>query len=278
MLDKKIGIIGFGNMGQAIANQLKKDYKVYCFDKDSSKTKEISGIKVAKNTIDLVKSTDLIILAVKPQDFFLLLEEIKTACSKDKLFISIAAGITTEYIEKVLGTVKVIRAMPNIPLVIGKGMTCLTKGKFANEEDFKLAQDLFDQMGKTLRIEENLMDAACAVSGSGPAYICRFLESESIDLNNIYEPRIKEFLNKFQKAAQNVGFSQKEAAFLVETTYSGTVTLLKKTKISTEELRKQVTSRGGTTEAAFKILDVGGSWEEAVIAAKKRAEELSKKE
>lgn len=274
----KIGIIGFGNMGKAIANQFKKDYQVYCFDKDSSKTKESSDIKVATNTIDLVKSTELIILAVKPQDFSVLLEEIKVACPKDKLIISIAAGITTTYIEKFLGNLRVIRVMPNMPLLIGEGVTCLTKGRFASEEDFKLTQNLFDRMGKTLRIEEDLMDAACAVSGSGPAYVCRFLESESIDLNDIFEPKIKEFLSKFQKAAQVVGFNQKEAAFLVEATYSGTVAFLKETRISTSELKKQVASPGGTTEAAFKILDSGGSLEKALIAAKKRAEELSKKE
>lgn len=276
-MNKVIGIIGFGNMGQAIAERLKSDYQIVVFDKDGNKTKNLLDINVADNVINLVNKVDGLILAVKPQDFDTVLDEIK-GYIKDRLIISIAAGITTEYIEKSLGIVRVIKAMPNINVKIGLGVTCLSKGRFASGQDLDFAENLFDYMGETLRIEEGLMNAATAISGSGPAYICEYIESKSLDPNNISAKLAQVFLNDFQRAAVSVGFSPEEAQVLVNTTFSGTINFLKKTNISPQELKKQVTSKGGTTEAALEVLHRRGSLEEAAKAAKSRAEELSKKE
>lgn len=276
-MEKRIGIIGFGNMGSAIAERLKSDYQIVVFDKDGNKTKNLLDINVADNVINLVNKVDGLILAVKPQDFDTVLDEIK-GYIKDRLIISIAAGITTEYIEKSLGIVRVIKAMPNINVKIGLGVTCLSKGRFASGQDLDFAENLFDYMGETLRIEEGLMNAATAISGSGPAYICDYIESKSLDPNNISAKLAQVFLNDFQRAAVSVGFSPEEAQVLVNTTFSGTINFLKKTNISPQELKKQVTSKGGTTEAALEVLHRRGSLEEAAKAAKSRAEELSKKE
>jgi len=274
-MKKTIGIIGFGNMGQAIAERLKSDYQIVVFDKDGNKTKNLLDINVADNVINLVNKVDGLILAVKPQDFDTVLDEIK-GYIKDRLIISIAAGITTKYIEKSLGIVRVIKAMPNINVKIGLGVTCLSKGRFASGQDLDFAENLFDYMGETLRIEEGLMNAATAISGSGPAYICDYIESKSLDPNNISAKSVQAFLNDFQRAAVNVGFSPEEAQVLVNTVFSGTINFLKKTNISPRELKKQVTSKGGTTEAALEVLDNGGTLVNAVKAAAKRAEELSK--
>lgn len=262
-MNKKIGIIGFGNMGSSIAEQLKSDYQIFIFDKEPVKTKDTLGVTVVDSVVSLVNRVDIIILSIKPQDFDALLSEIKFQV-KDKLIISIAAGITTKHIEEVLGAVEVIRVMPNMPLRVGSGITCLTQGKFASQEDMDYAQDLFEYMGETLCIEENMMNAATAVSGSGPAYVCHFINSNKAD-----------FLRDFETAAKGIGFSAPDAKALVKSTYEGTISFLNKTKITPEELIKQVTSKGGTTEAAFLVLNRGGSLSEAIKAACRRAEELS---
>jgi len=277
-MSKAIGIIGFGNMGSAIGGRLKARYQVFAFDNDKNKTQNLAGIKLAKNIKDLVTRVDIVILAVKPQDFEGLLVKIKDFLSADKLIISIAAGITTAYIEKCLGAARVIRAMPNILIKIGASVTCLSKGKFATEQDLEFAENLFGYIGESLEIKEEMMNAATAVSGSGPAYICYYIEAGLLDPDNIPEQRREAFLSNFRKSAENLGFSKEEATFLVSNTFNGTINFLKKTKAPALELKKQVASKGGTTEAALEVLYKGASLEEAVKAAKKRAEELSKKE
>jgi len=274
-MKKEISIIGFGNMGRAIAQQLKKDYSIYVFDKDSDKTGDFSGLNLAKSCADLVNKADKIILAIKPQDFTCVLEEIK-GCLEGKLIISIAAGIPTGYIEQVLGGVGVVRVMPNMPAKIGAGMSCLSKGSLASEEDLNFTKNLFAYMGEVLVIKEALMNAATAVSGSGPAYVCKFIESESIDLSNIPEEKKSNFLNSFQEAAQDLGFATEEAKILVNVTFTGTIGFLKKSNLLPSELKKQVASKGGTTEAALAVLDRGGTLKEAVRAAEEKAKQLSR--
>lgn len=277
-MNKTIGIIGFGNMGRAIGQQLKGDYQVLCFDQDSSKTEDLSQIKAAGAVEDLVNKAQVLILAVKPQDFDSVLNQIKGPI-QDKLIISIAAGITTEHIEKTLGFARVIRAMPNIAAKIGEGVICLSKGKFATEEDFDFAENLFDYLGDAKRIEEAMMDAATAVSGSGPGFCFALSQSQNIDAANIEEFRrfVKNiFIPGLKQAAEDVGFSKEEAEFLAIRTGNSCIGLIVKTKSSAEELRMQVTSKGGTTEAGLEVLRNGGSLTEAVKAAKKRAGELSK--
>jgi len=278
-MNKKIGIIGFGNMGSSIARQLKADHQIYVFDKDNAKLNNLSSdIQAASSIMDLVNKVNTVILAIKPQDFNIVLNEIRLAI-KDKLIISIAAGITTEHIEKILGVVRVIRAMPNMPAKIGEGTTCLSKGKYATEEDFDFAQDLFLYLGETIRIEERMMNPATAISGSGPAYCYDLLEANNIEVSNINAVRqfVKDvFIPLLRQAAQSIGFSKEQAEFLAVNTGNSSVGLLIKTKLPTAQLKQQIASKGGTTEAALAILHKGGSLEEAVKAALMRAEELSK--
>jgi len=275
-MKKNIGIIGFGNMGSALAGYIKQDYRVSCFDKDSAKLEKLSGIKVFSCIPDLVKNSDVVMLAVKPQDFKELLEQIKPAASADKLFISIAAGITTSFIEQNLGVVRAVRAMPNLAAKVGAGMTGICKGKFATEEDLDLAEELFDYAGETLRVKEELIDAVTAVSGTGPAYVANFLNNNSLSAGNVPDKKKAEFLALFEEAASAVGFDPESARLLITVTFVGALEFLERTKISPEELIKQVSSKGGTTEAAFKVLNQGGSLKEAVLAARKRSQELSK--
>lgn len=276
-MNERIGIIGFGNMGSVIAERLKTKYRIWAFDKDKTKTKTLSSINAADNIADLTNKVDIVLLAVKPQDFDAVLKEIKKHV-RQKLIISIAAGISTKYIEKVLGNTRVVRAMPNICARIGESVTCLSKGTFASEEDLDFAQELFYHLGVTKIIDEKMMNAATAISGSGPAYIFDLFEANSIDANNIPEYTRNDITQHLEIAAAAVGFESEDARFLATATANASITLIRKTNLSPAELKKQVASKGGTTEAALKILEKGGSWEEAAQAALKRAQELSKKE
>lgn len=265
-MKERIGIIGFGNMGCAIYQRIKSRYTAYVFDKDKAKTDNLQRINAACSLADLAAKSDCVILAVKPQDFDAVLAGIKRYIDK-KLVISIAAGIRTGFIEKFLADARVVRTMPNMPAKIGKGITCLAAGKSASKKDLAAAQKLFACLGRTLTVKEGLMNAVTAVSGSGPAYVCYYLESEK-----------QNFLADFQAAAEGLGFSLKEAKFLAQATNCGTRAFLKKTKISPSQLMREVASKGGTTEAALEVLRAGGSLKEAVKAALKRADALSRKE
>lgn len=272
-MKKIIGIIGFGNMGSAIGQRIRTCYQVIVFDKDRSKTENISGIQAALDNIDLVKTADAVILAVKPQDFKTLLAEIKEHI-KDKLVISIAAGITTAYIERQLGKARVVRVMPNLPARVGKGMICLCKGKTTHEKDLNFTQQLFGNLGKTLVLDENLMDQATAISGSGPGYNYYLNENKSIEEIKKYTEEV--FIPSLTASAKKLGFTPQQAKILAETTGGGSIAFLEETKISPTDAKKQVASKGGTTQAGIEVLKKRGSLLEAVKAALRRARELSK--
>ncbi|MDP2923351.1 MAG: pyrroline-5-carboxylate reductase [Candidatus Omnitrophota bacterium] len=270
----KIGIIGLGNMGSAIAQQLKAAYEIYVFDKDIEKTKNTSGMEVAAKIMDLVKVSDIIILAVKPQNFEAVLTEIKGDI-KDKLVISIAAGITTGYIENFLGNCRVIRAMPNLLIKIGKGLTWLCKGKFATDNDLTLAQDIFNRFGKTLILEENMMHEATAVSGSSLGFHYVLLSAINEDDWDDYTKNT--FIPRLRASAEAIGFGKQQSELLAKLIGEGDMALLKESKESPKTLCLQVTSKGGTTEAGLKKLKGNDKFlTKAIKAALKRAKELAR--
>ena len=124
---EKVGIIGYGNMGQAIAERIKEKYAVCVFDKDKNKISALENIVAVSDLVHLVQQSEIIILAVKPQDFKSVLDEIKSSVG-EKLIITIAAGISTEYIKSLLGqSVRVVRIMPNLPSQIGRGVSVISK-------------------------------------------------------------------------------------------------------------------------------------------------------
>lgn len=270
-----IGIIGYGNMGSAIGQQLKSKFKILVFDKDKSKTDNLLDIKIAHDAKDFVKRSDILLLAVKPQDLNRLLKEIKNYV-EGKLIISIAAGISTRYIQRCLGQIRVIRAMPNLPAKIGKGMICLCRGDFADDNDLDFAKKLFDNLGDTMVIKENLMNAATAISGSGPGFFYHLIQDKQQDQWDEYGRNV--FIPKLSEVAQSnaVGFSQQQAQVLTEATVQGSIALLKATGLSPKTLSIQVTSKGGTTEAGLKVLNSIDSLEVSIIAALERAEEFSR--
>jgi pyrroline-5-carboxylate reductase len=271
----KIAILGYGNMGSAIAGRLKDKHELFIFDKDKSKTIGCPGMTVAENLDEFLKSAGTLILAIKPQDFDEILGEIKKH-SQIRLVISIAAGIPIAYIESKLDDLAVMRVMPNLPAKIGAGMICLSRGKHVSDTDLFFSRALFNQMGKTLVVAEKMMDAVTAVSGSGPGFFYELLGNRAeSDWDKFIQ---NEFIPELSLAAQSVGFSPEEARILSTTTAQGSLALLKDSQSPPWLLKGKVASKGGTTEAGLAVLqgkigNLGG----AVKAALKRSEELSKK-
>ena len=273
MMNISIGIIGFGNMGSAIGQLLKVKYQIWIFDINKNKTKNLIDVNLADDALDLVSKVDTVILAVKPQDFDILLSQIKRY-TNGKLIISIAAGITTGYIENQLGKTHVIRVMPNLPAKVGQGMICLCKGNFANDGDLNFAKRIFDNLGKTLLIEESLMNAVTAISGSGPGYFYHLIKGKQKEEWEDFAR--KEFIPALSTAAQEIGFTSEQAQLLAKVTTQGSVALLRDTELTPETLCIQVTSKGGTTDAGLKVLHTIDDLEASAKAALKRAQELSK--
>ncbi len=271
-----IGVIGCGNMGSSIIEQIKAFYSIYVFDKDKAKLKNLSQVHTANTNRELAGLVDVILLAVKPQDFDYVLDDIKDD-SKEKLMISIAAGIDTAYIERKLNAARVIRAMPNIGVKIGESVTSLCKGSLTSDKDLEYAKNLFEHFGNTKVIAENMINAATAISGSGPAYIFYTYEEDLKKPDKISDKTKNEIVERLKSAAMAVGFKSDMAIFFAVSTTNCSIDLVKKTKIAPSDLRIQVTSKGGTTEAALEILKNGLSWDDAARAALNRANELSKR-
>jgi pyrroline-5-carboxylate reductase len=269
-----VGIIGFGNMGAAIALRLKAAFKVFVYEKDTEKLKNAAGITALGSIEDMIDAADTLIIAVKPQDFDAVLEELRGKTAH-KCVVSIAAGITTSYIEEAVGDVPVIRVMPNLPAKIGMGMICLCKGRFALETDLSFAQKLFDFVGKTMLVDETMMNAVTAVSGSGPGFFFGLVEAKPESEWAVYGTNI--FTPLLIEAAREIGFNQQQAQTLAVATTEGSLALLRQTQLPPQMLRAQVTSKGGTTEAGLEVLARTQSLVQAVKAATRRAEELSQR-
>ncbi|MBI3306890.1 MAG: pyrroline-5-carboxylate reductase [Candidatus Omnitrophica bacterium] len=266
-IKEKIGLIGVGNMGGAILEGLFKKKiagpsQVWVYDKIGDKAAQFSQqwkANLASSNQDLVGKTEAVILAVKPQDLFDAAEEFKAALKSSHCVISILAGTPMSKIRKaVSGTFKIVRAMPNLGAKVGESVTALTSDD-TKGEGLALAEQIFSGCGKTVRLEEKHFDLVTAVSGSGPAYF--FLMMELL----------------MKEGIQN-GLSEAEAKTLAVQTAVGAGLLAQASISSPEELRKMVTSKGGTTEAALKILESKNFPEifhEALQAALKRGRELS---
>lgn len=259
----KIGFIGLGNMGKALLDVvLRTDIagpaNIYASDKYEG-IEKIGGheINIIKDNKRVVSEADMIFLCVKPQDMEKVLKEIKKE-SKDKLIISIAAGITTATIEKILSKSRVIRVMPNLGCLIGESASAFCLGKKARVEDKLDVAEVLDAAGISVEVKEDQMDAVTGLSGSGPAFIAYIMDA-------MVAGAVKE------------GLKREDALKLCAQTMIGTGKVLMK-----EEpvgLIKRVKSPGGTTEEGMKFLeksDVNENVSETIRKAAKRSRELGK--
>ena len=266
----KIGIIGCGNIGLLYAKsfthyQICEQQNLFLFDKNEAK-KEYSknlniGIVASIDHQDLVKACNLLILAVKPQDFKEAALILKNNIHKNQTVLSIMAGIKISQLSHALETENVVRAMPNTPSLVGMGATVYTAHKNVNQKDVRTIENLLSTTGRTFYLEnEDLLDAVTALSGSGPAYFFYF---------------VKHLID----AGAEMGLDKSLSAMLVKQTMLGSFHLLNNTDKSLDELIQSVQSKGGTTEAALNFMNnekMNKTLKNAIFMANQRAKELSK--
>lgn len=263
----RLAIIGGGTMGKSFALILAKHgfvepIHLSVSDRDLTSIKDLSlhAINITDSNREAIKNARVILLAVKPIDILTVLAEIKDVIDHSALIVSIAAGIKIQSLEHVLGhEVAIVRAMPNTPTRIARGITVWTANKHATASQKKYAKSMFQVLGNEYYTDqEALLDKVTAVSGSGPAYYFYFTEA-------------------LIHAALALGFDNKLAYALATKTFFGTAALMEQTGKTPEELRNAVTSKKGTTEAAIHAMEEGKLNEavaKGVFAAFTRAQEL----
>ena len=271
----KIGFIGAGNMAEAFICGLTKHdefLQIQISDTNSQRLALLQqkyNVERASNNEDLFRNNDIVVLSVKPQIMKTVLTEIKPSqLETNRLIVSIAAGVKLQTIMQILYAdlkesshhlLPVIRVMPNTPALIQFGMSAYCGNRYATNQDLQVVHEILSSMGKVIAVDENQMNAITAISGSGPAYFFYFVES-------------------MIQASANLGFSEEQSRLLVLQTAEGAIQLLKQPDACHIQLRKQVTSKGGTTEAAIAEMDshsVKNIIVNAIAQADKRAKELS---
>jgi len=265
---KKIGMIGCGNMGEAIlsailSNSIVSNRQVLVSDIDSAKLDRIKGaykVDVTFNNSIVAKSSECLILAVKPQEMDEALASVMEYLGEKKLLISVAAGVTIQRISSIVGkNIRIARVMPNMPALVRMGFSAIAFSSNMDAKKADFAKKIFRSVGDVEEVEEKALDAVTAVSGSGPAYFYYLIET-------------------LISAGIKLGLKPDTARKAVIKTALGSVELLNRTKGSPGDLRRKVTSKGGTTEAAlgvFKKMGLARIIEDGVKAARARSRELS---
>ena len=255
----KVGLVGTGIIGEGLIEVLLRSglskKSLFIAEKREERRAEIIA-RFGVNEINDYISLDAILLAVKPQDFMAALETISSSLSNSPLFVSFAAGIKINSIEDKLGkSSRVIRVMPNTPMVMGRGMSAMSLGSAAFSDDQEWVRGFLSKAGEVIVVDESLQDAVTATSGSGPAYYFAFTEA-------------------VVGAARRLGISQEDAVTLASQTLIGAALMVEKSGKELKTLRENVTSPNGTTAAALKSFADSGL-EEIVYKAMKAAHDRS---
>ena len=261
MIDKKIGFIGVGNMGLSILSGMLKlnaigKHNILIYDVNYSGSVP-SDVEKAKSIKELTERSDIIIFAIKPNMFSKVLGEVVTADEYTmKSFISIAAGITTDYIKEILGDIKITRVMPNLALSVGEGMTVVCPYENILEDELGIIEDIFNSCGKIKVLPESYINKAIAINGSAPAYVFMFIEA-------------------LADAGVKNGLSRDDAYFLAAQTVLGSAKMVLETGINPARLKDMVCSPAGTTiEAVVELEDKG--FRGAIISAVEKCTEKAK--
>lgn len=263
----KVLMIGAGNMGLTFAEGLVSSPTIepgnlFIHDKNVELLKKLSvdeRFTTFEQVEEAVPLAHVLFLAVKPYHCEELFAEIKPYLKKDQIIVSLMAGVTLDYIQESTGLEKIIRAMPNLPAKVGKGVTAFTETEAVSKIEQITIRSLLDSTGVAIHVEnETFINKSTAISGSGPAYVFYFMQS-------MFE------------AAQKMGFSANDSKVLISNTFEGAVQLFKASDISPQTWINRVSSKGGTTEAAIDSMkdnDVSARIKEAAYAAFERAVEL----
>lgn len=241
----KLGFIGCGKMASAIIKGV-LDSKFLEHDNISASevNSEIAALKKIELNIEVftdnnivAKNSDVIFLATKPHFIKDVLKEIKGELTKDKLIVSIAAGVSTKTIEDAIGKdIPVIRVMPNAPAMIMEGMSGIAKGKFASGKHIEFVQELLSKIGKCIVLDEDKIDVLTAISGSGPAFFYQII-------------------NEMALAGEKLGLDYKKSLILAAQTAIGSAKLMLQSELSPEELVKSVATKGGCTEVGIDFMN-----------------------
>ena len=236
----KIGILGYGKMGGAIISGLvnnnickKEDVFAYSLNREDI---EAAGYTVAIDEVDVYENSETVIFAVKPQTFPEVMEKLKKASSKPNLIITIAAGITIDYIQKMLGDVKVVRFMPNLGAAIGKAVSTMAHSKNTNYDALSYAKSLFESIGSVTEVSEDDINTLLPLNGSYPAYIWYFIRS-------------------FVRYAKANGVSEEAARNMLADATIGCAEMLKSSPKDLDTLINDVCSYKGTTIEGVYVFD-----------------------
>jgi pyrroline-5-carboxylate reductase len=265
---RRVAILGVGTIGESLLRGLlsggwRQPGELVATVRSEERAVELAeryGVRATVSNAEAVTGAELVVIAVKPQDFDVLLGEIGGLLSPDQTVLSVAAAIPTAAIEERLAPgVPVVRAMPNRPATVHEGIAGVCAGSHAGDEHLTLAEEALSHLGAVVRVPERYMDAVTAVSGSGPAYFALLAEA-------------------MIEAGILLGLSREISTQLVVQTMLGTARLLRDEHIHPVELREQVTSPGGTTIRAIRELERAGvraAFLNAIQAAMERSRELA---
>ncbi len=266
-MDGTLAILGTGRLGEALLGGLLRSgvvtpEQVRCTVRRSARAEELAeryGVRVDTDSPAAAAEAEVLVLAVKPQNLRDLLEDIAPKISLTQTVISFVAGVPTELIEGVLGAVPVVRVMSNTPVQVDEAMSAISPGAYAEVEHLRAAEDLLGAVGRVVHLAEEHLDAVTALSGSGPAYF--FLLAEAMIDAGIL-----------------LGLSRDVATELIVQTMVGSAKMLRDTGRHPVLLREGVTSPGGTTISALRVLEERGvraAFLNAIEAARDRATELA---
>lgn len=263
----RILVIGAGNMGLTYAtgmskSKILKKHNIMVLDKSEEKMKEVGKIAhfdAIDRLEDCVPKAEIIFIAVKPYHAEELFSRMKPLVNPEQLIISIMAGVTIGFMQEALGIKKIVRAMPNLPAKVGKGLTSYVSAKEVSRLELFMVEGLLDTTGKSLRVKnEKYIDASTGISGSGPAYVFYFMQS-------------------MLEAALQMGFSENVSKILVSQTFTGAVELFNQSNLTPDTWMQKVASKGGTTQAALESMQdnkVNELIKEAAFVAFNRAVEM----
>jgi pyrroline-5-carboxylate reductase len=266
-VERRIAIVGAGRLGESLLRGFLSsgwrtaDDLVVTARRPERRTElhDRYGVAAIDSNAEAVAGARVAIVAVKPQDVDTVLEEIAPAVSPEHTLLSVAAGVTTGFIESHLPEgARVVRAMPNTPALIGEGIAGISAGRSATDEDLALAEEALGHVGQVVQLQEKDLDAVTALSGSGPAYFALLAEA-------------------MIEAGLLLGLSRDVSTRLVVQTMLGSARLLRDEKMHPVELRESVTSPGGTTTRAIRELERSGvraAFLNAINAATERSREL----
>ena len=264
---KRIAVIGVGKIGEAIVTGLLKQGAVerediigsVKHDDSVRRVHERLGIEVQMNSPQVAQGRDIILLAVKPQNMDSALKQLSDALNPDQLVITVAASINTAYVqERIPENIPVVRAMPNTPCVMNEGMTVLCGGIYANQGHLQIAQHIFQCIGRTVFLDESLMDGVTGLSGSGPAYMYVVIEA-------------------LAEAGVKLGIPRETSTLLAAQTMYGAAKMVLESKAHPALLKDMVTTPAGCTIDGLLELEEGKlrvTLVKAVVKAAERAREL----